>query len=111
MKKNTKLIFLVNLLLFTTFISNCVQYRDVSFPANKNKELEEVVSLGINVYEANCIKCHKAELSGAENWKTNRDADGKRLAAPVNGYGTSWHDSQEQILDTSRYGLGYFERK
>tara|TARA_E500000331_G_scaffold37247_1_gene31080 strand:- start:474 stop:965 length:492 start_codon:yes stop_codon:yes gene_type:complete len=109
MKKNTKLIFLVNLLLFTTFISNCVQYRDVSFPANKNKELEEVVSLGINVYEANCIKCHKAELSGAENWKTLRDEDGHRLAPPLNGYGHSWHHSPEQIFNTIRYGLVYFD--
>ena len=70
MKMNNKLIVFINLLLLTTFISNCVNYTDVRFPANKNKELEEVISLGIKVYEANCIKCHKTELKGADNWKS-----------------------------------------
>ena len=109
MKKNNKLIVFINLLLLTTFISNCVNYTDVRFPANKNKELEEVISLGIKVYEANCIKCHKAELKGADNWKTNRDEDGHRLAPPLNGYGHSWHHSPEQIFNTIRYGLVYFD--
>ena len=105
----TQAIVFINLLLLTTSISNCVNYTDVRFPANKNKELEEVISLGIKVYEANCIKCHKAELKGADNWKTNRDEDGHRLAPPLNGYGHSWHHSSEQIFNTIRYGLVYFD--
>ena len=77
--------------------------------ANQNRELEEVISVGIKVYEANCIKCHKADLKGAENWKTDRDDDGHRLAPPLNGYGHSWHHSPEQIFNTIRYGLVYVD--
>ena len=99
--KNFHLSFLIFL---TIFISFCSQSSKIIFPANENKELEEVVSVGIKVYEANCIKCHKTDLKGAENWKTDRDEDGDRLAPPLNGYGHSWHHSPEQIFNTIRYG-------
>jgi mono/diheme cytochrome c family protein len=84
MKKNRKFIFILNLILLTTLISFCTQYTNARIPANQNRELEEVISVGIKVYEANCIKCHKADLKGAENWKTDRDDDGHRLAPPLN---------------------------
>ena len=97
------------LIFLTIFISFCSQSSNISFPANENKELEEVISVGIKVYEANCIKCHKTDLKGAENWKTDRDEDGDRLAPPLNGYGHSWHHSPEQIFNTIRFGLVYFD--
>lgn len=109
MKKNNKFSFLINLIFLTLFISFCTQYTYASIPANENKVLEEVITAGINVYEANCIKCHKADLKGADNWKTNRDEDGHRLAPPLNGYGHSWHHSPEQIFNTIRYGSIFFE--
>jgi mono/diheme cytochrome c family protein len=105
-KRNSYLIYL---LLITTFISFCGQSSNAIFPANENKEAEEVISIGFKVYEANCIKCHKADLKGAENWKTDRDEDGDRLAPPLNGYGHSWHHSPEQIFNTIRFGLVYFD--
>lgn len=109
MKKNNKLIFFVNILLFSTFISFCSQSTNTRITANENKEIDEVISVGIKVYEANCIKCHKADLKGVENWKTDRDDDGHRLAPPLNGYGHSWHHSPEQIFNTIRYGLVYVD--
>ena len=106
-KRNSYFIYL---LLITTFISFCGQSSNAIFPANENKETEDVISVGFKVYEANCIKCHKADLKGAENWKTDRDEDGDRLAPPLNGYGHSWHHSPEQIFNTIRFGLVYFDQ-
>jgi mono/diheme cytochrome c family protein len=106
--ENKRLHFLFTSLLLTSFISFCSGSINPTITGTVDKELEEVIAVGINVYEANCAKCHKSELQGADNWKTDRDEDGHRLAPPLNGYGHSWHHSPEKIFNTIRYGLVYF---
>ena len=86
-------------------------FKDTNFSitGTKNNELKEIISLGVKVYDTNCLKCHKANLQGADNWKTDKDEDGHRLAPPLNGYGHTWHHSPEQIFNTIRYGLVFFD--
>ena len=92
-------------------ITTSTTFKDTNFSitGTKNNELKEIISLGVKVYDTNCLKCHKANLQGADNWKTDKDEDGHRLAPPLNGYGHTWHHSPEQIFNTIRYGLVFFD--
>lgn len=94
-----------------TITTTSTTFKDTNFSitGTKNNELKEIISLGVKVYDTNCLKCHKANLQGADNWKTDKDEDGHRLAPPLNGYGHTWHHSPEQIFNTIRYGLVFFD--
>jgi len=55
-------------------------------------------------YQNNCVSCHMANLSGAENWK-DVDEDGHRKAPPLNGTGHTWHHDDKTLHAIIKYGL------
>ena len=65
----------------------------------------EIFNLGKELYQANCASCHQPNLSGQVGWKEKVDADGHRLAPPLNGTGHTWHHDDKTLFYITKYGL------
>ncbi|RED10630.1 Cytochrome c6 [Pontivivens insulae] len=65
---------------------------------------ESVVSLGREVYAAECAACHGAGLEGQENWR-QRDAEGRMPAPPHDATGHTWHHDGETSFALTKYGV------
>ena len=66
---------------------------------------QDYVVKGETVYINNCINCHGVNLQGQEGWENELDADGHRLAPPLNGTGHTWHHPPELLSQIIKYGL------
>jgi mono/diheme cytochrome c family protein len=64
----------------------------------------DIVSRGQKVYAANCASCHGQQLEGQPNWRI-RDQEGYLPAPPHDATGHSWHHSDEQLFELTKYGL------
>ena len=53
----------------------------------------------------NCINCHGVNLQGQKGWENELDADGHRLAPPLNGTGHTWHHTDELLHRMIKYGF------
>lgn len=62
------------------------------------------VSVGKQIYQANCAVCHGANAEGAPNWKTP-DAQGNYPAPPHNDTGHTWHHSDRVLYEIIRDGF------
>ena len=67
-------------------------------------ESKIMIERGKLAYQNNCVSCHMANLSGAENWKSF-DEDGHRKAPPLNGTGHPWHHDDKTLHAIIKYGL------
>jgi mono/diheme cytochrome c family protein len=65
----------------------------------------EIFNLGKELYQSNCASCHQPNLSGQKGWKDKADADGHRLAPPLNGTGHTWHHDDKTLFYIIKYGL------
>jgi len=63
------------------------------------------VALGQGVYQAQCARCHGANLEGQPNWR-ERLVNGRLPAPPHDDSGHSWHHPDEQLFGITKYGLG-----
>lgn len=61
------------------------------------------VSLGAQVYQANCASCHGVEGEGQPDWKTPR-ADGSYPAPPHDANGHTWHHGDRLLLQIIQGG-------
>ena len=71
----------------------------------RTKVGSEIFNLGKEIYQANCASCHQPNLSGQVGWKDKLDADGHRLAPPMNGTGHTWHHDDKTLFYIIKYGL------
>ena len=62
------------------------------------------VSLGRQVYQANCATCHGANAEGAPNWKTP-DAKGNYPPPPHSDVGHTWHHSDRVLYEVIHDGF------
>jgi mono/diheme cytochrome c family protein len=60
--------------------------------------------LGQVVYERHCAACHGQNLEGQPNWQT-RKADGRLPAPPYDDSGHTWHHSDEQLFEITKFGV------
>ena len=51
------------------------------------------------------VSSHQSNLSGQVGWKDKVDADGHRLAPPLNGTGHTWHHDDKTLFYIIKYGL------
>lgn len=63
----------------------------------------ELVAWGSEVYARSCASCHGAELQGEPNW-TVRKADGTLPAPPHDASGHTWHHSDAQLFEMTKWG-------
>ena len=82
-------------------ISN-LAYSHNHFPITNESQI--MISKGKILYSQNCVSCHKANLSGANNWK-GLDEDGHRKAPPLNGTGHTWHHDDKTLHAIIKYGF------
>jgi len=58
---------------------------------------------GHALYLTHCAGCHGASLEGQPNWK-KRNADGRLPAPPHDETGHTWHHSDRQLFEITKYG-------
>ncbi|MBU0726714.1 MAG: cytochrome c [Alphaproteobacteria bacterium] len=68
-------------------------------PANR-----QLVSLGQDVYAAQCASCHGANLEGQADWKIRLD-NGRLPAPPHDASGHTWHHPDRQLFEITKYGV------
>lgn len=61
---------------------------------------------GQRLYAEHCASCHGEQLQGQSNWQT-RKPDGKLPAPPHDASGHTWHHSDQQLFQLTKFGLKY----
>lgn len=64
-----------------------------------------IVQKGKKVYSEHCASCHGSNLEGEANWR-QRDKDGYLPAPPHDASGHTWHHSDGQLFELTKFGLG-----
>lgn len=62
------------------------------------------VAQGKVVYQAQCARCHGADLSGQAQWR-RRKPDGKLPAPPHDASGHTWHHPDDILFEIVKFGL------
>lgn len=65
----------------------------------------QTLSLGAQVYQTNCTRCHGAHAEGATNWQ-RPDAQGKYPPPPLNASGHAWHHPTDALKSFIKDGTG-----
>jgi len=63
----------------------------------------QLVARGRQVYNAQCARCHGANLEGQPNWKAPL-LDGSRPAPPHDASGHTWHHPDTLLFNIVKYG-------
>lgn len=66
-----------------------------------------LVAQGQEVYATACASCHGADLEGQANWR-ERGPDGRLPAPPHDETGHTWHHSDRQLFEITKYGVERF---
>jgi mono/diheme cytochrome c family protein len=75
-------------------------------PKATTKDAERIAR-GLAVYQERCALCHGANLEGQPNWRV-RLPDGKLPAPPHDASGHTWHHSDRQLFEITKYGIQRF---
>jgi S-disulfanyl-L-cysteine oxidoreductase SoxD len=65
--------------------------------------LDSQVALGQRLYAQQCASCHGADLQGQPNWRTPTES-GSMPAPPHDLSGHTWHHSDQQLFEITKYG-------
>jgi mono/diheme cytochrome c family protein len=65
------------------------------------------IAIGKRVYDAHCAACHGAALEGQPEWRVRRP-DGRLPAPPHDASGHTWHHSDRELFELTKYGLQRF---
>ena len=65
------------------------------------------VQLGSVLYAEHCASCHGPNLEGQADWH-KRDQDGYLPAPPHDETGHTWHHSDQDLFEMTKYGVGTF---
>lgn len=59
---------------------------------------------GESIYVEHCAACHGERLEGQANWRQRRP-DGRLPAPPHDRTGHTWHHSDDQLFNLTKFGL------
>ena len=65
------------------------------------------VARGAVLYQAQCARCHGAQLEGEPNWQI-RKPNGELPAPPHDASGHSWHHPDSYLFAVTKHGLAPF---
>lgn len=90
---------LIGLAIFLILLAGCSTADELA----SQEGAAEQLTLGEDVYAANCASCHGANLEGPADWKTRND-DGSFRSPPHDETGHTWHHDDGYLLERVRYG-------
>ena len=77
--------------------------REIPNPGRADASDAELVARGAEVYSQSCASCHGQNLEGQANWRV-RKADGTLPAPPHDETGHTWHHSDDQLFEMTKWG-------
>lgn len=77
----------------------------VTYSARESKDVD--LAVGQNLYARECASCHGAKLEGQPNWQS-RLPNGRLPAPPHDTSGHTWHHSDQQLFEITKYGVEKF---
>lgn len=83
-------------------VSAVMALRSQSVPAASSAD-SEAVTLGRQVYEAQCASCHGVNLEGQAGWK-EPNPDGSFRAPPHDETGHTWHHNDAYLVESIKLG-------
>ena len=106
MKRNY--IFVVAFIFFGVIIGNAAAHherKDISIVLGYLEG--STVQLGSVLYDEQCASCHGQNLEGQPNWH-KRDQDGYLPAPPHDETGHTWHHTDKDLFEMTKYGIRAF---
>jgi mono/diheme cytochrome c family protein len=74
-------------------------------PTKPDQNDPKLVERGKVVYAEECARCHGANLEGQPDWR-HRLPNGRMPAPPHDPTGHTWHHSDRQLFDMTKFGPG-----
>jgi mono/diheme cytochrome c family protein len=74
-------------------------------PIKPDPSHPSLVLRGKVVYAEQCASCHGTNLEGQPNWR-QRLPNGRMPAPPHDATGHTWHHSDEQLFEMTKFGPG-----
>lgn len=68
------------------------------------REQRGETALGGKLYATHCAACHGVNLEGQPDWQTPK-ADGRLPAPPHDATGHTWHHSDVQLFEITKFGM------
>ena len=68
---------------------------------------DSTVQLGSVLYAEQCASCHGRNLEGQPDWH-KRDQDGYLPAPPHDETGHTWHHTDKDLFEMTKYGIQAF---
>ena len=98
---------MVLLAVFIALVAALFLIRDgdtpVTYSGKADASDRELVARGSTIYSQSCASCHGANLEGQQNWRV-RKADGTLPAPPHDETGHTWHHSDDQLFQVTKWG-------
>ena len=106
MKRNY--IFVVAFIFFGVITGNAAAHHERKDTSIFLDYLEgPTVQLGSVLYDEQCASCHGQNLEGQPNWH-KRDQDGYLPAPPHDETGHTWHHTDKDLFEMTKYGIRAF---
>lgn len=94
----------VVVLVWASLIVWLIQREETSTVALLDPSNAALISLGEEVYRAECASCHGENLEGEPNWQTRGD-DGLLPAPPHDETGHTWHHPDQILFNITKLGV------
>lgn len=104
LRLDKKTIFLSSVVVMASVLTTACTDQETSFLLDTDQTTgrwysEQQVSLGNQVYDANCIDCHNPKARGTFKWKQPLE-DGTYPPPPLNGSAHAWHHPMRVLIKT-----------
>lgn len=101
MRLPLSIIIITGIVALSSFLID--RYLTGGAPTFADADNPTLVAEGKQVYVDQCAACHGKNLEGQRNWR-HRKADGRLPAPPHDETGHTWHHSDQQLFQVTKFG-------